>query len=1191
MIAPWLRDRRRQLRLSQTALANQIGVTQAQVSGWETSKHLPTPAQFAALVRVLGPDGAPTRDLLIAPQPGKLRSDLPLESLLAPNVFVRAEDGHGRGTGKITEIRNGSALVTYFHSLTALEAVSHPVSTLRVVRLQPQTRCFFQDANKGWVVGRIGSSTHEGDYEVLLPDRRAVFVKAAQLAVRSAALVEDPVEVLILGAQESPFLHDRRYAFLQSLVEQRAVAHGMTGLLSSRIELYPHQIEVVRRVLEDPIQRYLLADEVGLGKTIEAGIILRQYLLDSQRPRALVIVPPMLVEQWRRELDQKFVAFASPGAVTLLAADALDALEEDIDFSLLIVDEAHHAAELAFSDDVAARRRFEIYRRLARVASRVLLLTATPVLRHERDFLAMLHLLDPERYALSDLDTFKRRVEKRETVGRMLRALREDLSNTALIKLNLSTLRREFNEDGRLAALADEVDRVIGAHENAETRRRAIRAVRVHIGETYRLHRRMLRTRRLSVESESGTVIAPRFDAGAKKSGLIEEYDLDERADAVHDLLETWRSSAASSLVSLDPGIDGRFERSAALHQVFLLLFQAAGSWLDLFGYVVRARRDQVPNDVVDREFDAAEVRTICTAPLFDGERKILNDLIEVLERPHTNSRIDLVVEMTRSLTRSTVGSNRPVKIAIFTRFSVVCQELTARLTSAFGRTSVACHQKGRSVAEVEFEVNRFASPGSDCQFLVADRSGEEGRNFQAADVIVHFDLPWSPNQLEQRIGRLDRIGRARAVRARVCLGPDTEGSIFEAWFRVLRDGFGVFYSSIAALQFFVDSRLPELEREFLAGGAAALDEAVGRLREEVAQEHARLEDHDALDQIDLPTGDRIAYSQSLSDLDAHHDRIAQGMDGWVAEALLFSRKKDVATGTVKYTPTRQSLVAADVLLDRFEPFLRGYLGTFEREVSTMYPDVALFRIGDPFVDSLMKYLRSDDRGQAFAVWRQVPSWPAHQGAEWLGFRFNYLIETDASVAESIVLERLKGADLAALRRRADAWFRPLTQTIFLDVDGREPRNAAILRVLAAPYVPVKHGGHDTNLAKEKAAVIGTCVDFDRWPTLCRKACETSRSLLVGGDALRAATQSSVERAELDLKSRIEQLQLRTHDERSSHVPNAAWLSDHDADIERGIGEALIAGIRAPQVRLDSLGFIILSSRTPHSGVVRDDAQ
>ena len=83
---------------------------------------------------------------------------------------------------------------------------------------------------------------------------------------------------------------------MRAVTAQRAASLGMSAVLSSRIQLADYQFKVVRRVLQDPVQRYLLVDEVGLGKTIEAGVLVRQYLLDgAATARALVIVPPPLV--------------------------------------------------------------------------------------------------------------------------------------------------------------------------------------------------------------------------------------------------------------------------------------------------------------------------------------------------------------------------------------------------------------------------------------------------------------------------------------------------------------------------------------------------------------------------------------------------------------------------------------------------------------------------------------------------------------------------------------------------------------------------------------------------------------------------------------------------------------------------------------------------------------------------------
>src|SRR5262249_38634955 len=149
--------------------------------------------------------------------------------------------------------------------------------------------------------------------------------------------------VLIAGGQDRAAAHGQRHPFVRSLVHQRAASRGMTGLVSARLSFYPHQVEVVRRVLQDPVQRYLLADEVGLGKTIEAGAILRQFLLDQSAGEALVLTPPLLMDQWEEELRSRF--YLVPGKRVRVRSCEDPADWPDCRF--VLIDEAQHIAALA----------------------------------------------------------------------------------------------------------------------------------------------------------------------------------------------------------------------------------------------------------------------------------------------------------------------------------------------------------------------------------------------------------------------------------------------------------------------------------------------------------------------------------------------------------------------------------------------------------------------------------------------------------------------------------------------------------------------------------------------------------------------------------------------------------------------------------------------------------------------------
>ena len=182
--------------------------------------------------------------------------------------------------------------------------ISVPRIGLRRFALKAETRVFWISSEK-WRSGRVIETTAHGDTYIRAREWEG-YVAEEDLFVRWHLPLVDPVGFAAGGLLESPLLADLRRPFLRAILRQRSAARGMKGALSSAIELHDHQLEAAWRVLQDPVQRYLLADEVGLGKTIEAGIILRQLLLDDPRLSVQFILPPFLIGQWQHELATKF---------------------------------------------------------------------------------------------------------------------------------------------------------------------------------------------------------------------------------------------------------------------------------------------------------------------------------------------------------------------------------------------------------------------------------------------------------------------------------------------------------------------------------------------------------------------------------------------------------------------------------------------------------------------------------------------------------------------------------------------------------------------------------------------------------------------------------------------------------------------------------------------------------------------
>jgi ATP-dependent helicase HepA len=1071
--------------------------------------------------------------------------------------------------GKVLHVSESEALIEYFVSIGKRIQKILLLDTLQHVTLQQHTRCYvWSEEQEVWQIGRI-ATWHDDDrrYEVHLPDKGLHYATEAEVYVRCDRPIEDPIEVLIMKGQETPFFHTRRSAFVRCLIEQRAISHGIPGLFSANIDLYRHQVEVVRRVLEDPIQRYLLADEVGLGKTIEAGAVLRQYLLDEPDGQAWAIVPRPLLKQWQQELETKFHL---TNEVKLLAVEDLPAYRYDVPPSFLILDEAQHIATLAESTDPKQRECFAISQRLAHKADRLLLLSATPALNHERTFLAMLHLLDPATYRLEDVAGFKERVRLRQDIGRILLSFKES-APSFILKTSLGKLRSLFAQDSRLLALTEKLEHLLTPSEaDLAERGRVIRAIRTHISDTYRLHRRMLRNRRDTVED----VLLDQ-----SKATLQVEYDLDERSPVVHEYLDEWRVRAIAATAGED---DPYYQQ---LRQVFLLLFRASGTWLTILEWVIltRLNGDAIPTLV--KELGAAAVDLLLNTPQFPSEADILQTLLGTLQHPsEEGDRIEHLQMVLRNCIKK--SGQKPPKIVVFTSFTHTCQELVQQLSNVFSKQAIATYQIGQSRDEVEENTSQFKDD-LNCCVLVCDTSGEEGHNLQFADWIIHFDLPLSPNRIEQRNGRLNRIGRNRLLQFVVFAGADTSDSIHGAWYEVLSSGFKVFQESIASLQFFVDRKRPELEAALFQLGAYGLTQATQLISIEITAEKVSIDEQNALDEIDALEENAAQYSKALDDYDARHQNIQQAMEGWICQTLKFRKHEDNdVPEIVRYRRSPETLIPADDLIKYF----KGYInqpGTYQRRKALQHPEAALYRIGEGFIETLNDYIHWDDRGQAFALWRHDETWSSVEGMEWVGFRFDYVIETDLTlVGEVFQRHGWQRANHLALQRRMDAIFPPLVETIFLDTRMNGMNDPHLLEILQRPYSKKRKPTHDYSLSKGKLQVLDEFVSRDDWANLCRTSREQSAWLLRQRPDFRDRCQRHAMQAEQQLGDRLEQLQLRL--ERQSQTGDDTSLAQ-EVEIERVLKQILVDGIRQPHIRLDSVGFYIVSGRSLSQNAEEED--
>jgi len=711
----------------------------------------------------------------------------------AKETFVKIRDNVD-GIGKLIAAKVDYAEVEFFDSPSGPRLVKVRVRShlVRRVTLSRQTRVFMFEPDSGiWRAGRIDEliadeqSGNEEHYSVKFPNGINERVPVSRLFVRWARPIADPTEYLAAKITDTPFFFEGRSRIVRHLAKQRAAFGGLTGLASSAVELLEHQISIVRRVLRDPIQRYLLADEVGLGKTIEAGVLIRQHILDQPIDAdVLVIVPDHLIGQWKKELATKFFISAEDCRLTLVGSTSL--MGEDADdsqHSLVVIDEAHKIASLAFSTSASELKAFDRICRIALTSSRLLLLSGTPVLRQENQFLAMLHLIDPDGYPLSNLDAFRKRVQERQTVAEATVDLTDNASGMFADEA-VSKILDAFGNDDRLTQLCSRVKELLWVPEDSAERISALRELRTHLTETYKLHRRLLRTRRSD----------PRVaDLLPSRNGAVSISHEDQARTEASQFLDTWRLS----LENLD-------DQPEYLKQLFATFVVAAMAHPRVLVREIKKRLFQLKGGS-PRKSDIDQFLA------FDGERELLTERMELIG--------SLVEEDNRCTAIADWANSHPEvrKIVVFVSDPEIADYVCSDLQHKSRHVPVIRYQ-GRTVQLRDFEVDRSR------RFLVCDQRAEEGLNLQrGGTAIVHYDLPLDPMRIEQRIGRVDRI----EANARITNVVVSQHHSYEyQWLECLSEGIGVFNRSIAPLQYLLSESVSRIHGRLLTAGRDAFGDA-----------------------------------------------------------------------------------------------------------------------------------------------------------------------------------------------------------------------------------------------------------------------------------------------------------------------------------------------------------------------------
>ncbi|GAA0426108.1 hypothetical protein Acor_54740 [Acrocarpospora corrugata] len=897
----------------------------------------------------------------------------------------------------IGKVRKGMRVVRFFDGPTTDE-VAIPIGkdTLETVRLEKHQRVWCRHGGT-WRAGFVDSCDSDGvTYLVDFPNGHSEYVEIDRLYARWSQPVHDPVALLKAGTVESRFLHDRRAAFVGDVLRQRVAAQGLAGIWSSGVEIHAHQVGAARRILADPVKRYLLADEVGLGKTVEAGMVMRQLLLDSADD-ALVLAPDGLTEQWRAELSSKFRVDQFPGRVRVLSHSEIRSVAP-IGKLIVVVDEAHRLTRVADAGHE------EVYQRLcdfSHAASSVLLLSATPVRSNEDGFLRMLHLLDPSAYPLDGLAQFRQRVEIRDDLAQALAALGDDTPVMFLDEPS-ATLRQLLPDAQWLQQELDVLDRLI-ADRDIDAVRKVCRRVRMQLAETHRIHRRMIRTRR----SASLARLFPVRGRTVGREWLL--TDPDARRAAVLTMIEDLRIELAV-LESAEP------------QNVFRTVLGRAMAPVTALADLARALRGEDCHDLDDAE------RASLTG--FSGTAlgyTVAAQIEAILESDTDADRFAAMVQWAWPH----VGRHR---IAVTCSFPATAEAAAQRLEAQFGTGRVVRLLSTMSAAERAEAARGFADEPSRA-VIVMDRGGEEGINLQVVEEVLHLDLPVNVARLEQRLGRFDRWSlRGSSANAPVrSVAFREQTTILDAhlggWRHALDEGLSLFGESSATLQYI----LPDVECDFLADAIdRGLDYASERMaarRDDLDTQRRQIEGQDLLDAIeDRAEDEQLADGMIQAD---RADTILSAFRGYAVKMLRFT--EDVDKRGIRFgVSTKHPPGVTESDIHKIGP------GHLRRRYAHRRADAAngigLLRWGEPLVDGFAHLAMRDDRGRAFAIEIHQPH--REPGSILAVFMFSVIVTADPAPVDD--LRAVDDAAAAAAAVRLGQLFPPLAERVWWRPDRGE---------------------------------------------------------------------------------------------------------------------------------------------------------
>jgi SNF2 family DNA or RNA helicase len=747
--------------------------------------------------------------------------------------------------------------------------------------------------------------------------------------------------------------------FLKQLAYQFPLENSGGKLSNSRTDLLPHQILLTHQIVNARRRRFLVADEVGLGKTIEVGMIIRELLSRGDARRILVVCPAGLIENWRNEMRDCFRIYfdifgqdftdANPLAwerhnLAIISIDTikkLQRLEKMIigpDWDLIIFDEAHHLTRKKYGKKIDVTQNYRLAERLKGKTRDLLFLTATPHQGDAYQFWSLVQLLDDQLFEAPEAMQENRGLLGRVMFRRTKREATDVQGNPIFMRRQVTTQRfqlsmREQRFYDKLTDYLKEGYNAAGFGQDRITKQqRAVGFVMATfqkiMSSSPRAIKQALRRRLIALYARKQMALESGFHAGLTKP------EVSSRIVHYQELMR----SVVADLLSFTKGKIDYIEADAYITSLKQRL----------------KKRPKFEEEVTHWALDATETEeeVIEAEANIPNEEEKVRELIDLVD-DRADRKFDTLIRAIEQLLRE----NREEKMIIFTQYLETLYFLQKEIGKYYSSDKIAILKGGPLEDKIASCESFWDENGA--QFLLSTTAGGEGINLQVCRILFNYDLPWNPMAVEQRIGRIHRYGQTETAQVYSLVA---EGTIEEKVYAILEEKLLEIARTIGKVDYVTGEATEDFRSEILGflGSStnyqdlykeALINRDYERTEKEISEAILRAKEaSEALRQL----------TQDLSTFNLEHYKELEGK--FTLDDLRRFTERAILRLGGSFIPS------GDLVQITVPPALKKYPNvatlyenvTFSRKMATRKKNVDLLGIGHPLIDALIEYLKGE---------------------------------------------------------------------------------------------------------------------------------------------------------------------------------------------------------------------------------------